>query len=1058
MKTQNISDAKRQEIVSKLQMDIDAANAYYEKEIEPKIMERYAIYRAEPSFYRKMFPDLSKRSSITSTDVQDTIESTMPSMMKTFFGSTDVVTIQGADGTDQDNDRAEKMQELINYELDKNKFFMTFYQWAKDALITNAGIIKVDWDREYKPVQQTVMMDTDAYAQYRPQADAMGIKVLSATPVMGGFNVTIERQEISKNQPRIMNLMASEFRFSPDALSLNDADFVAHRKIVTLDYLRKQQASGMYSHVDELTEKGQAPEYTALDTQNNEDIDDEPNQSDSGRRKVELYECYVNINMSDDPDGPLTPMIITVSNGVILRAEENTYERNPFFVLCPRVDPHKIWPDTGFVDLIAQLQHAKTAILRQMIVNIAQGNDGKIAVDPSRLTDINDVIENARVIRVQGNVSEAIQPVPTSALQSWTFDMMEYLDTTKENRTGITKYNQGMDSNSLNKMLDINTPVPMADGSYKILKDIVDGDIIVGCSGNPTKVKKAHIIHYPERAYDITFKSGETICAGGEHLWTVITQHGVKQVMDTDSIYKYMKNTKATLYIPTVGKVDFTGNEELPLDPYVLGAYLGNGHKHSCRITELDYEVMEYISEWAEKHDSYIIKCKEQNAGRATTYAIKGTLWKILHDLKIVKKYPSEEAEKYIPEAYFHASYEDRLNLMRGLMDTDGCHHSGALSIFTQKDGKLLNDFIRLAESFGWRTHTHELFPPQGREGCRYFQVTISTDENPFRLSRKANKWKQRNVCKAKQAIVSIKPTTIRLMRCLTVDADDGLFCVGKHFTVTHNTATGINIITQQANQRLELIARIFAETGMSDLFRFLIKMNQLFINEETIIRLTNGPMQIDPTDLEGEFDLVVNAGMGAGAKQQNIQNMQILQGLMTQLYQLGFVGPEQAYNFAKRYIEEIGFKNVDDFVMNPQEVQAKQAQQQPQDSMSESMRAAVTDAPWQVQMQWWAKQGFQVTPEMFTEQAVQKSLETAVDAHAKADATRGNMNGPAGITSQAAGAGREHGTGVPRVSQAEAGQNPAGNAPTDGTANYGSGIAGQSDGLQGGGAGMPIS
>ena len=60
-----------------------------------------------------------------------------------------------------------------------------------------------------------------------------------------------------------------------------------------------------------------------------------------------------------------------------------------------------------------------------MIVNIAQGNDGKLAVDPSRLTDINDVIENARVIRVNGNVSEAIQPVPTSALQSWTFDMKE---------------------------------------------------------------------------------------------------------------------------------------------------------------------------------------------------------------------------------------------------------------------------------------------------------------------------------------------------------------------------------------------------------------------------------------------------------------------------------------------------------------------------------------------------------------------------------------------------------------------------------------------------------
>lgn len=722
MSITKISEAKHDEIVNKLQMDIDAANAYYKKEIEPKIMERYAIYKADPSFYKKMFPDLSKRSSITSTDVQDTIESTMPSMMKTFFGSTDVVTIQGADGTDQDNDRAEKMQELINYELDKNKFFMTFYQWAKDALITNAGIIKVDWDREYKPVQQTVMMDTDAYAQYRPQADAMKIKVLAAQPVPGGYSVTIEQQQISKNQPRIMNLMASEFRFSPDALSLNDADFVAHRKIVTLDYLRKQQSNGLYEHVEELTEKGKAPAYTSLDTQNNQDIDDEANQSDSGRRKVELYECYVNINMSDDPDGQLTPMIITVSNGVLLRAEENTYERNPFFVLCPRVDPHKIWPDTGFVDLIAQLQHAKTAILRQMIVNIAQGNDGKIAVDPSRLTDINDVIENARVIRVQGNVTEAIQPVPVSPLQSWTFNMIEYLDTSKENRTGITKYNQGMDSNSLNK------------------------------------------------------------------------------------------------------------------------------------------------------------------------------------------------------------------------------------------------------------------------------------------------------------------------------------------------TATGINIITQQANQRLELIARIFAETGMSDLFRFLIKMNQLFINEETIIRLTNGPMKIDPTDLDGDFDLVVNAGMGAGAKQTNIQNMQALQELMTQLYQLGFVGPEQVYNFAKRYIEEIGFKNVDDFVMSPQDAQqAQAAKAQPQDTMSESMRAAVTDAPWQVQMQWWAKQGFQVDEDMFTEQAAQRALATAVDAHAKADATRGGgMNGAGPrAAAQTAGAGRPAGSGMSGLPQADAREHPEMPAgPVDG--GYSSGaLAGSSAGLPSAGNGM---
>ena len=155
--------------------------------------------------------------------------------------------------------------------------------------------------------------------------------------------------------------------------------------------------------------------------------------------------------MSDNPDAKLTPMIITVSNGIILRMEENTYERNPFFILCPRMDPHKIWPDTGFVDLIAQLQRSKTAILRQMIYNIALGNDSQKAVNPSMLVDINDLLEGRSVIRVSGNVTDAIQNIPAAPLQSWTFDMLNYIDEQRENRTGITKYNQGMDSGSLNK-------------------------------------------------------------------------------------------------------------------------------------------------------------------------------------------------------------------------------------------------------------------------------------------------------------------------------------------------------------------------------------------------------------------------------------------------------------------------------------------------------------------------------------------------------------------------------------------------------------------------------
>jgi len=71
--------------------------------------------------------------------------------------------------------------------------------------------------------------------------------------------------------------------------------------------------------------------------------------------------------------------------------------------------------------------------------------------------------------------------------------------------------------------LDVNTPVPMADGTYKSLEHIVDGDKIIGRNGKPTLVIKAHPVQLPKRAYEIKFRSGDVVVAGGEHLWTFQT-------------------------------------------------------------------------------------------------------------------------------------------------------------------------------------------------------------------------------------------------------------------------------------------------------------------------------------------------------------------------------------------------------------------------------------------------------------------------------------------------------------------------------------------------------
>ena len=248
-----------------------------------------------------------------------------------------------------------------------------------------------------------------------------------------------------------------------------------------------------------------------------------------------------------------------------------------------------------------------------------------------------------------------------------------------------------------------------------------------------------------------------------------------------------------------------------------------------------------------------------------------------------------------------------------------------------------------------------------------------------------------------------------------------------------NKTATGINILTQQSNQRLELIARIFAETGLRDMFKFLIKLNQLFVSQETVVRLTNGPMQITPDDLEGEFDLVINSGMGSGAKEQQLQDIQLLQGLMTQLAQAGMVGPQQIYNAAKKYIETLGYKNVNDFIMTPEESMqyqqqmAMQAGQQNQ-PMVEQLRVPYESLPWQVQAQIFQKEGYNVQPEFFAEKAAEDVLKDAAKEAARSDATGGQQNGFGNQgTIPGAGGQRTGGGAGPSRAGAVSGGNQAG-------------------------------
>lgn len=919
MDNESVLQDLNQTVVRYVQNDIKRAEAYSASKIEPVVKERYEIYYADKEYYRNKFPILSKTSDLVSTDVADTIEWALPSLMKVFTGSDEVITIAGV--TEEDDTKAETMQQLLVYQLQRqNKFFPILYNWIKDSLITGMGIIKCYWERTEGYTTEVTQLNNEAL-QALIQT---GVEVtdIQGPDIYGDFTVTYQSPYYVKNAPKIENILISEFIYSPDAKSLDEANFVAHKRTVTMSYLREREAQGVYANIDDIkVDSFKGSSYDPIDEVVGDNYVDITQEEQKARQEVVIYECYTKIDINGD--GILEDMIITICGDTIIRMEQNYMGRHPFFSISPTKDPHRIWVKRSYAELIGELQDLKVALTRQIMQNVALTNDPKMLLDETAI-NIDDFVQGRKVVRMKAGHSlhEVAMPMPVTPLSPQTFTFLEWVEGQKENRTGITRYNQGLDANSLNKMCDIHHMIPLANGKFKELKDIVDGDILVGQNGQPTTVVKAHEIQLPKKAYSIEFSNGEVIRAGGEHLWTIRNQRGVRKTVDTDYIFDYMSKYKQPVYIDRVNKPLAGIYKELPLDPYFLGLWLGDGGSWQNVFTTEDKEVLDYVNNWATSHGGYIEQTKYQNSGKAVTYRIKDTdLTDICLKLGIRKTRYENTGVKHIPEEYFEASYEQRLELLRGLMDTDGCHHSGGFCIFTQKEGQLCDDVIRLAKSLGWDVTVHETNPCEfAKPNTKYFNIGISALDNPFKLSRKANKWKRQTRMTDKVKIKSITEIEPIPMRCLTVDAEDGQFCIEYTYTVTHNTATGISAILGQSSQRLELVARMFAETGLYELFRFMVSLNQKFIDQATIIRLTNKEMKITPEDLDGSFDLIVNAGISIATKESTIMATQTLLTAIMQANAGGYMisTPENIYNLFKKWIESIGFKNYGDYITDP--------------------------------------------------------------------------------------------------------------------------------------------
>lgn len=436
-------------LVAAIHRDITDAENYQEAVILPTVKERYEIYYADKNYYARKFPRLSKVSSLVSTDVTDTIEWALPSLIKVFTGGDEVVTVQGS--SEEDDKNAEIMQELLVYQLQRqNRFFPVLYNWMKDALITGMGFIKCYWDRkeDYQLLEQS--MNIRAFQELINQN--VRIQKVEGPDMFGILRVQYLSPYYIKNAPVIENILVSELLYSSDAKSLEEANFVAHKKKVTMSYLREREQQGIYANVDQVkpTSMHGIIEDDEVEQVIGDNYQSMSREVDDARAEVTIYECYTKIDWNND--GVLEDMIVTVCDDVILRVEPNYMGRHPFFAISPTKDPHRIWVKRSYAELIGELQDLKVALTRQIVQNIALTNDPKMILSEDAI-NIDDYVKGRAVIRKKANhpMNDVAMSMPVNQLSPYTYQFLEYIEGQKENRTGITRYNQGLDASTLNK-------------------------------------------------------------------------------------------------------------------------------------------------------------------------------------------------------------------------------------------------------------------------------------------------------------------------------------------------------------------------------------------------------------------------------------------------------------------------------------------------------------------------------------------------------------------------------------------------------------------------------
>lgn len=396
---------------------------------------------------------------------------------------------------------------------------------------------------------------------------------------------------------------------------------------------------------------------------------------------------------------------------------------------------------------------------------------------------------------------------------------------------------------AMGKALALDTPIPTPTG-WTTMGEIQVGDEVLDASGRPTTVTAATEVMSGRPCFRVSFDDGTAIIADAEHQWLTDTRAsrkskqavlaGTNKVQRTTAEVRTTHQIRETLRCQTADRRinhSITNTKplqlpeaDLPIEPYTLGVWLGDGASAAARVTTADPEVLSSIEQ-----DGYVVKpvagitysvslsrveadsvmschtvrpcsdCGKECYGERCQSCrhTKGSVQARLRALGVLNN-------KHIPVQYLRASEAQRRALLAGLLDADGTVTNAGCVQFVVTNQRLVDDVRELAHSLGYRTGLRKKKVAGRHEHTSIaYKLTFSTSDTVFRLARKNEAHRNRDARptpkRTSRFIVGVEPVDSVPVRCIQVDNDQHLYLASEAMVPTHNSTFSLDIARSAA-------------------------------------------------------------------------------------------------------------------------------------------------------------------------------------------------------------------------------------------------------------------